>query len=352
MKLLLILIFVCLPLPAFSKDHLDKVQVLFIVPDKAGPHFWTLVNSVAQSAADDLNFKLEVVYSNSDRFAILEEINRISKRSNKPDYLIIRPFWGNESDIFQSLLDTNIPFVTIEAAYDNKKISFAKLKSWVSKVEFDDEQGGQLLADSLIKTAQIRFPEQQIGIVGLGGNFDLVSLNRQKYLKNLYKKDNKNVLVHQLVPLYWRANDVASKLPVLLKRFTNTQIIWTAGDQMALAALDSVKYKPGSYVIGGFDWLSSALKEIDNGRLQASVGGHFLMGAHALIDIYNHHHGLSKKTNTLVKRKYELIDASNVSEYLDFFENKRWQEVDFEHFTRKVPHNKILTAENIMSGIR
>lgn len=335
-----------LPFSAFAETRL---QVTFVVPDKEGPLFWTFVKDIALVAANDLEIDVEVIYTDNDRFATLASIKKLLSREHKPDYVIVRPFTGNEQSVLQLLGQANIPFVTLESEYDGKDLSALTLDNWLSQIIYDNVEGGRILTEALIQSARQKYPTETLEILALGGDFDSIALQRQQYLSQLYLKKQHDVIVNQIIPTYWNINTVKTKLDKLLERYPNTNIIWSASDQMAVAALQSEHLKNKAYVIGGFDWLHQALELIESGQMHASVGGHFLMAVHGLIDIYEHHHGLNDKPLRIKRKQLELINASNVSEYLAFFEHKQWQKVSFKRFTSSKQNNDIeLSVMNII----
>lgn len=349
--LLITLSLSCLSLSSYSKSN--ELDVVFIVPNKPGQMFWDLTVNVARAVAIDLRIHFDVVYANSDRFAVMAAVEDLVKRDDKPDYVIMRPFWGIEESIFRKLRLANIPFVTIESSFDSNKINADLHKNWISKVEYDNYQGGKLLAETLIQVASLRYSHRPIEILGIGGDFDLVSINRQKYLAELHKDTTQQNIVHQVIPFYWNVHDVKLKLPILLKRYPQTKVLWVAGDEMALAAIASHRNSAKGRVIGGFDWVVPALVKIKNGEMHASVGGHFLMASHALIDIYKHHYNLVDNHEPREKLNYELIDEQNIEQYLPFFKNELWKTVSYKPFVDENENKRIpLTVDNLMKLVK
>ena len=102
---------------SFAKN----TTVTFIVPDQSGPAFWQIVTDLTRKVGKDLSIDLEIIYSDSNRFASLKVIQNIISRQQKPDYLIFRPFYGNAVEIFSLLESNKIPFVTLEQAFIGKE---------------------------------------------------------------------------------------------------------------------------------------------------------------------------------------------------------------------------------------
>ena len=82
------------------------------------------------------------------------------------------------------------------------------------------------------------------------------------------------------------------------KRYSNIDIVWAASDGMALGVMDAIssghsKISRESILIGGVDWTPEAIRMIQQNHIDASVGGHFMQAAWALVKIYDHHHCMS-----------------------------------------------------------
>jgi ABC-type sugar transport system substrate-binding protein len=110
---------------------------------------------------------------------------------------------------------------------------------------------------------------------------------------------------------------------MMLERYPHTNIFWYGGDQLALASSEQYQQlinKPT--VWGGFDWLPDALLKIQQGKLTASVGGHFLMGAIAISKIVDYQHGIDRFSAQPRFYDFEVITKDNVDSDLNFMQQK------------------------------
>jgi len=109
---------------------------------------------------------------------------------------------------------------------------------------------------------------------------------------------------------------------------------------MALGVMDAIssghsKMTNNEVVIGGIDWTPEAIKKIQEKKMDASVGGHFMQAAWALVKIYDHHHGINvftKSANT-VTYDLEVITKRNVEQYIAIAEHIDWSSIDFKRFS-------------------
>jgi ABC-type sugar transport system substrate-binding protein len=333
-------------------------QVVLIVPDKEGPAFWSLVHQVTAASAQSLNVQLEVIYGGENRFATLKIIEAIVARPVKPDYLIFRPFHGNAKNVFDQIEARGILFVTLEQAFSGKEAMELqrpkqKYNNWIGEVAYDNANGGMLLLNALLKEHRIRQPAVKPSIIGMGGDFDNLSISRQQVLTNL--EHSGDIVLNQVFPTYWDPKNIATNFKMMLKRYPQTNIFWCAGDQLALETLKQYQlFSKKTIIVGGFDWLPEALVNIQQGHITASVGGHFLMGAIAMTKIFDYQHGIDRFLDQSTYYDFEVITKDNVNSYLDFMQQEKWKEVNFKQFSIYKSGDKAqaITMQNSINSIK
>lgn len=340
----------------------ETLNISFVVPDQERPtYFWHLVSEIAQSVAEDLDVELELRFSNYNRYASRTAIKSITNRINRPDYIIFRPFQGNAVEVFDLLESSEIPFVTLEQAFDAEeakqlKKPGQKYKYWLGMVNYDDLAGGTLLTSALYKHHQKQNPNQTMKVTGLGGDFDQVSMDRQANLSEKWYEPA-NIKVNQVFPMDWSPDVVRARFAEVIKRYPNTDTFWCAGDLMAVEVVNQFN-KVGwpadrKIIIGGFDWLPDALEKVNSRELTASVGGHFLMAGKAILKIVEYHHGNDVFTSQHALQQYELIDQDNIDIYLPFMRQAPWSDVDFRQFSAiksGQKKTKELTVANLLKA--
>lgn len=349
MKILIILFILLFPQLVYA------TKVLLIIPDKEGDVFWSLVQQASVASAKSLGVQLEVLYGGENRFATLEMIEKIVARPIKPDYLIFRPFHGNSIKVFDQIEASGISFVTLEQPINGEealKLKKPKQKytHWIGEVAFDNAKGGELLLSALVNELYVRHPNISPSIIGLGGNFDNLSMSRQQSLINL--EHVRDPRLNQIFPTYWEPQNIASNFELMFRRYPQTNIFWCAGDQLAIETFEQHQLMfDRPIVVGGFDWLPEALSKIQQGKLTASVGGHFLMGAIAITKIFDYQHGIDGFLSHPEAYDFELITKDNVETHLDFMRQKKWQNVNFNQFSAFKMGDKIrpLTMQNIIN---
>jgi ABC-type sugar transport system substrate-binding protein len=323
------------------QSNASSLQVSFIVPDKEAHLFWQQVIDVAQSVADDLDIKLDVHFSDTNRFSSLYSVNAVSQQKIKPDYIIYRPKQGKAVTVLDLLESRKIPFVTLEQGFsDAEAIEIGKpqqkYKHWLGTVSYDDKAAGALLTSALYKQHLKNNPLKTMYVTGISAAFDRVSLSRQSSLEKMYRSSG-NIVVNQIFPMSWDIKNVKENFPTIHSRYPNTNAYWCVADSFCLTIIEQLKMLDSSsdkqIVLGGFDWLPPAIDKIKTGEITASVGGHFLMVGKALLKIIEYHHANNVFLTNSLLENYELIDQNNVDEYQLFLKKAPWTEVDFRQFS-------------------
>jgi ABC-type sugar transport system substrate-binding protein len=346
----------CLLLVFAFSNLTFATNITLIIPDNKGPTFWALVHKISAASAKRLDVNLEVIYGGENRFSVRKIIEDISERKNKPDFLIFRPFYGNAAFVFDIVEASGIHFVTLEQAFSGEEAKQIqapqqKYKHWLGEVSYDNAVGGKLLLDALLADLRNKQPNVLPSITGIGGDFDNLSLSRQQVLTVMQEKADRRL--NQIFPSYWQPDTLQDNFKLIFERYPNTNIFWCAGDQLAIETLKLYrKLSDKPIVIGGFDWLPEALTEIKQGKLSASVGGHFLMGAVAIVKIYDFQHGIDRFSSHPEPYPFELITAHNVDSLIGFFNTSNWNQVAFEQFSMAKMQQKTLplTMRNIIQN--
>jgi ABC-type sugar transport system substrate-binding protein len=199
---------------------------------------------------------------------------------------------------------------------------------------------GRLLTTTLIGLAEDkRLKINNIfSAIGISGSFSGEATDRSKGLIGACK-DVGNTEVLQIVSAGWSREKSREIFFQFNERYSNIDIVWAASDGMALGVMDAIlsghsKITRDSLVIGGVDWTAEAIRMIQQKQIDASVGGHFMQAAWALVKIYDHHHGVDvfKRSADNYSYDLEVITSKNVEQYLPISNHINWSKVDFRRF--------------------
>jgi ABC-type sugar transport system substrate-binding protein len=327
------------------------LNITLVNPTNKEETFWALITELMQKSALDLNVNLTVYYSDSHRIVQSELIEKIVTAKNKPDYVVFLPYGGSIIRSFNALEKAKIPFVTLERAFDINKVSEIALpqevyKYWLGEIYNDNVEAGKLLSSSLYHFAKENLPKEKTHhAIAINGDYYAESLDRAEGFSHFYKSKN-DVIINQILPARWSREEAGRLFLKLHHRYEKNEIVWAASDQMALGVLDVIEQTglmPNKdFFLGGFDLIPEAIKAIEDNRMTASVGGHFLQGAWALIKIYDHHHNVPnvfKKGDSTPFIKPSVIDRYNIDQYKVLADRKNLSKVDFSKFS--VHHNSL-----------
>jgi ABC-type sugar transport system substrate-binding protein len=306
--------------------------------------FGQRISSFAQDAADDLGINLTVVYSDSHHIVQLKNINKLIHLQKKPEYIVFTPYRESIVQVFEALESAKIPFVTLERAYTKQEVSMVglpqeKYKYWLGEMFPDNVKAGKALSSVLVNTLRKGKPKStQYKAVVLSGDNFLSTLKRWRGLKKIIA-DIPQIKLVQRIGANWHRDEANSKYNFLLNKHKKIDLVFASSDEMALGVVDAVQKSQltinEDIVIGGFDWIPEALIAINQGRLTASVGGHFMQGAWAIVKIYDHNHGLNvfKKGDKSTYIEMLVADKNNIDIYLPLANKIDFTKTNFAQFS-------------------
>jgi hypothetical protein len=95
--------------------------------------------------------------------------------------------------------------------------------------------------------------------------------------------------------LNWSEKAAETWVREFLRKGTHIDALWAANDPMALGAITALReagYKPGvDVVVGGLNWSQAGVERVLKREMVVTHGGHFLLGAWAMVILRDHHDG-------------------------------------------------------------
>ena len=150
------------------------------------------------------------------------------------------------------------------------------------------------------------------------------------------------------------------KMPIdktlkLLERYPNINVIWCASDHMALGVIKAIKTMGKKVevdiLVGGFDWTSKGINSVNSEELTASIGGHFLMGAIAVMAIYNEEQGRKHEFfSSALHNSFELaiIDQKNIRHYFQILQSENLADISFTKFEQLYNSRQSLSSIELL----
>lgn len=332
--------------PAYSQSQ--KLRVGFVCAAAPDHPFWGQVIQVMQAAANDLDIDLTIKYDLSRSSYASKKIgNQLIESDPKLDYMLT-PYWGSVTPIHIELaqqrgikvlaFNSDVPKAEHETV---GKLPRQKYDHWIGHMVPNDNAAGHDLTAALIEQARKTNGGTKISILALTGPFEsTVGASRLAGLKSKVEEEADAVL-EDVVLTNWEAGAASETVANLLTKHPGVDVLWAPNESItwgALLAVEKSGKKPGKNIyIGGFDWNPESIKAIADGRISASMFGHFLEGAWALILAHDYHHGFdfADDTGVRISTPLNIINAGNYAQYTTLLQEGNWEQVDFRKFSKK-----------------
>jgi ABC-type sugar transport system substrate-binding protein len=186
-----------------------------------------------------------------------------------------------------------------------------------------------------------------INMIAINGNNNISSdADRRAGLQRRLEK-SQGARLYETREAQWSEATARTVTIDLLRKYPDTNAIWTASDSIALgaiAALRELGRQPGKdVVVAGVDWTSRGIAAIHAGEMLGSVGGHFMEGGLALLLIYDfhHEHDFAEDPGVRFKTSMTAIFREDVERRLHKLgRTPDWSRIDFKRLTKT--HNPSL----------
>jgi PAS domain S-box-containing protein len=250
--------------------------------------FWDSNVHYAQAAADKLGIGLEVLDFRDDPAVLLDQVARVCR--DGADGVIFQAFAGTGEEVLRVAGQYQTPALVINTEID--QVDFTprtKYPYWLAQMTPDDTGAGRTLIRQLLSIAK-EHGVNQYHVLGIEGQpVQEASVRRRRGLEE-YVAHAPGLESFVMVSADWNPAAAAAEFKKHYFENPAINIVWCANDNMALAVADAVDELGigGLVFIGGVDWDMRALKAIGEGRMQASVGGHFIEGAWAVLLLYDY----------------------------------------------------------------
>jgi len=346
----------CLPLPAWS------LSVAFINPGKSDEAYWVAVSQSMQAAAGALGMDLEIVYLQRDHARAVEVAREIVQRApaQRPDYVLLGNEGGYGPACLRILDRAGVPVLMVFNGISDlsqRKLSGApreKYRLWLGSLEPHAEDAGYLTARALIAKGRA---------VAAGGSrraMHLIAFSGDKSTPSSYLRargmrravaEAGDVVLDQEVFGAFNGDKAREQMRWLQQRYPEARLVWAANDLMAFGAMDAVRERgmqPGrDMFFSGVNTSPEALQALRSGELSALAGGHFMLGAWALVIVYDHAKGIDFAASEgleMDQPMFTLFSPALAQRFNQMFGAGRFDAIDFRRFSKV--HNPRLQRYN------
>jgi ABC-type sugar transport system substrate-binding protein len=280
-------------------------RVAFINPGLTGEAFWTSAARAMEAAAKDLGMTLEVQWAERQFPKALDIARTIAERPAQamPDVVVIVNEGGAGPELLRLLAPRTKVFMAFSGIDTPAEVAITgapreRFPNWIGSLEPVAEQAGHQVASELIRKAReagLRGPDGRIHLLAISGDRSTpTSVLRSQGMRRAVLEAG-DVVLDQEVFAHFRRERAFEVAQVLFDRHRAARVVWAGSDQMAFGAMQALQQRgltPGrDALFGGINTSAEAMQALREGRLSALSGGHFILGAWAMVLIHDHLRG-------------------------------------------------------------
>lgn len=317
----------------------DPINVMFFQPEEERSQFWFNSMHFAKAVAKDLNVSLQTIEITAEarnRFTFKELTSNALANNPRPDFILSIFYGGGEYAQLNVFNQTNIPFFTFNTSLDEKMLQLTKrprdqFANWKGHRSPNEIVAGRLLANELASITG----GKTIAILA-GPTASTINSHR---VEGSVLQGTENLLnVIPAINTDWKKESSMRATNMLLKRVHDVDMIWTAGPDIALGAIEVLQKQENEkkIAVGTFDWTVNNVDLINKGLLDVSYGGHFMDAGWAIVMIYDYLNGIdfASDPGSLVLSELVKIDDSNVDKIEPLLRENKWDEIDFRKYSK------------------
>lgn len=345
-RLVFTLIGLLIQLPALAQS------VAFINPGKSSEQYWLTSARAMEAAARSLNMRFENFYAERQHPRSIDIAKEIIARppAERPDYVVFSNDYGTGPELLRLFdaagIKTFMAYSGISEPNDRQLTGKPRerYKNWLGTLEPHAEEAGYLTAKALIargRAAGLQSGDGKIHLLAISGDRSTpTSIRRGEGLRKAVAEAG-DAVIDQEVLAAWNREKAEGQAEWLFARYPATRLVWAGNDLMAFGAMDSWEKRGGK--VGHDAWFSGintsreAMEAIQNGRLTALAGGHFIAGAWAMVMIYDFHHGRDFAKDEGVEldmSMFTLFTPTEAKVFTQRFGELRFEQVDFRRYSK------------------
>jgi ABC-type sugar transport system substrate-binding protein len=344
---------ICALLLAGAAMDAAAVTVTFLNPGKSDEKFWVSVTRFMQAAARDLKLDLEVLYAERDATRMVGNARAVSARARKPDYLVIVNEKQVAPEIIRVAAGSGIRiFLLLNALAPQEKKALTDsgvtLDNVIGSIVPDNEEAGYQMAERLIMEARRRSlggTDSALQMVAISGDrATAASVEREAGLRRALKNHG-DVRLMQVVYGEWNSERAREQMDVLMSRYPEARLVWSANDIMAFGAMGAAEARraePGrDMLFAGLNNSSEAMRARAAGRLSVLAAGHFTAGGWAMVMIHDHAARVLPLNPAERERHdplFTLVDEKQATRFLERFGDESSFAFNFRQFS--LAHNR------------
>ncbi len=305
-------------------------------------NFYSLFADITGVAARQLDIDLEVVEGTGDPKVMVQRGLELVSAAVRPDYVLLSNHMGVAAELLPAFAEAGLSVLGVIEGFgvgDRVAIGQEGCATYLGEIVPDDVEAGRLLAEVLVTEGRRR------GMAGTDRTLRMgilcgmqTQVNSQRFRGWKAFKDGDPGVVQSAFRYAGRDEGGEAAGALLLRTAPETQLLWCFNDAIALGAMSAAVAagrRPGvDLIVGGFDLLERALEAITAGAMHASIGGHIVDGARALLLLDDHHAKRELQAVTWTSH-LEAVKAPEAEGYRRFMKDRAWCTADFTRFSAR-----------------
>ena len=337
-------VLVAIPLAAWGGD----IRVGFINPTTP-PSFWRLVSTTMRAAAAELGIDIDIRETGRSHDKAVALARDFLGESPPLDYLIATNDLNPGGEIIKVADAAHVKMIFLNNDLDPKDwVEYGeprtKYPNWLGSIVPDHEGPGYGIGAAILTEAARLKTNRPLKILALAGDTETqASIERVRGLKRAIDVMTKllgpgSVELVEVRNLDWSEKTAEASVREFIQKGPRIDALWAANDPMALGAIAALReggYKPGKDVlVGGLNWSQDAVERVLNGEMVVTHGGHFLLGAWAMVVLRDHHDGRDfAEEDVRLQIPMGAIDLP-VARRFPEIGKVDWRQVDFTKFSK------------------
>jgi len=313
-----------------------NIKVLLFYP--RAETFWHRMVVLAEEAASDLNIEIESINGNDNHIQMLMTLKQ-KLQNDKPDVVVFNNFKTIGARFIEMThhAKTHAFLINSDLQQEMKqKMGTPRtlFPYWIGQMLPGEEESGMEVAELLFNQAKTILAINGVHQTG-------AAIMREAALIKALKR--RKVELKQILYAHkWARKPAALLTERSFRRYPNIKGIWTANFSLALGVLDGIQkkgLKAGKDIfVTGYDIPTELLQHIENGKILASTGGHFIEAAWAMVLIHDFFHGIEIPTQ--MQTPMAIVTKKNVDLYLRNVNDQKLskefiKKIDFKTYSKK-----------------
>ncbi len=321
----------------------QAASVVFLNPGFSHEAFWVGYSRFMQAAAQELGMDLRIEYSERRTDLALAQARAVLTGPQRPDYLVLVNEQYLAPEIIRLAQGLGVKLFLV-----NNGLTETQARSIQAQPDRYAQVLGTLTAND--EQAGYQMLRQMVAMLPPGpGPVDLVAFAgvkttpasqlREQGMRQALA-DFPQVRLRQVVYGGWSRKRAYEQAQLLAERYPDTQLVWSANDEMAFGAMKAFEEKgrtPGRDVIfGAINSSPEALRARIDGRLSVLMGGHFTLGGWAMVMLHDDALGLAINRDGLQAHTMPVLqsfDQAKARRWLKLLESCDDMGVDFLRYS-------------------